>query len=276
MTISKDNFQQVSHVANHFPFPTALFFSIVFNIPCFFFFLFSSSLPDHLYQISQVSFVNSIATTKGGTHVNYIADQVVSALDKIVQRKNKGAPIKAPQIKQHMWLFINCLVENPSFDSQTKENLTRKAKDFGSTCELSAKFLKDVSKSGIVDMILDFARHKSDILMLKSHKGTKRAKLKGIPKLEDANDAGTRNAHTCTLILTEGDSAKALAISGLSVVGRDRYGVFPLRGKLLNVREASHHQIMENAEIKAITQIMVSVSASLYGYHNQIFLRVLS
>lgn len=64
----------------------------------------------------------------------------------------------------------------------------------------------------------------------------------GIPKLDDANDAGGRNSDKCTLILTEGDSAKALAISGLSVVGRDSYGVFPLRGKLLNVRDASSTQ----------------------------------
>ena len=65
----------------------------------------------------------------------------------------------------------------------------------------------------------------------------------GIPKLEDANDAGTRHSQDCTLILTEGDSAKTLAVSGLGVVGRDRYGVFPLKGKLLNVREASHKQV---------------------------------
>jgi DNA topoisomerase-2 len=71
--------------------------------------------------------------------------------------------------------------------------------------------------------------------------------VQGIPKLDDANDAGTKNSSDCTLILTEGDSAKALAISGLSVVGRDRYGVFPLRGKLLNVRDATHQQIMVRA-----------------------------
>lgn len=61
--------------------------------------------------------------------------------------------------------------------------------------------------------------------------------------MDDANDAGSKNSIDCTLILTEGDSAKTLAVSGLSVVGRDRYGVFPLRGKLLNVREASHKQV---------------------------------
>ena len=73
--------------------------------------------------------------------------------------------------------------------------------------------------------------------------GTKRSKLKGIPKLDDANDAGTKNAIDCTLILTEGDSAKTLAVAGLGVVGRDRYGVFPLKGKVLNVRDALHKQV---------------------------------
>lgn len=54
---------------------------------------------------------------------------------------------------------------------------------------------------------------------------------------------GSKNSIDCTLILTEGDSAKTLAVSGLGVVGRDKYGVFPLRGKILNVREASHKQV---------------------------------
>lgn len=63
-------------------------------------------------------------------------------------------------------------------------------------------------------------------------------KLIGIKKLEDANKAGTKESKDCTLILTEGDSAKSLAMSGLEVVGWDYYGVFPLWGKLLNVREA--------------------------------------
>ncbi len=82
-------------------------------------------------------------------------------------------------------------------------------------------------------------------------------RITGIPKLEDANNAGSgRKSRDCTLILTEGDSAKALAVSGLTEVGRDNYGVFPLRGKLLNVREASHDQIMKNAEIANINKIL--------------------
>jgi hypothetical protein len=80
--------------------------------------------------------------------------------------------------------------------------------------------------------------------------------LVGLTKLSDANNAGTRLAKDCTLILTEGDSAKALAVAGLGVVGRDFFGVFPLRGKLLNVREAKHDQIMKNEEVQNIKKIL--------------------
>ena len=81
-------------------------------------------------------------------------------------------------------------------------------------------------------------------------------RILGLTKLSDANNAGTRHAKNCTLILTEGDSAKALAVAGLGVVGRDNFGVFPLRGKLLNVREARHDQIMKNEEVQNIKKIM--------------------
>jgi DNA topoisomerase-2 len=92
--------------------------------------------------------------------------------------------------------------------------------------------------------------------MMKRSDGVKTSRISGIVKLEDANNAGSRKGKDCTLILTEGDSAKALAVSGLSVVGRDNYGVFPLRGKLLNVREAATDQILKNTEIQHIKQIM--------------------
>merc|ERR1712176_1706277 len=92
--------------------------------------------------------------------------------------------------------------------------------------------------------------------MDKNAKGGRGKRVLGIPKLEDANDAGGKNSAECTLILTEGDSAKALAVAGLSVIGRDKFGVFPLRGKVLNVRDATLHQIMANAEIQNLIKIM--------------------
>lgn len=63
-------------------------------------------------------------------------------------------------------------------------------------------------------------------------------------------------SNRCTLILAEGDSAKSLAVAGLGVIDRDNFGVFPLRGKMLNVRSATHKQIMGNVEINALLQIL--------------------
>ncbi|XP_015687762.1 DNA topoisomerase 2-alpha [Protobothrops mucrosquamatus] len=205
----------------------------------------------------QVSFVNSIATTKGGRHVDYVADQITNKLIDVVRKKNKGGVgVKPFQIKNHMWVFINSLIENPTFDSQTKETMTLQAKNFGSTCKFSEKFIKGAISCGIVESILNWVRFKAQTQLNKKCSAVKHTRIKGIPKLDDANDAGSKNSINCTLILTEGDSAKTLAVSGLGVVGRDKYGVFPLRGKLLNVREASHKQIMENAEINNIIKIM--------------------
>lgn len=205
----------------------------------------------------QVSFVNSIATTKGGRHVDYVVEQVIQKLTEVIKKKNKaGINVKPFQLKSHLWVFVNCLIENPTFDSQTKENMTLQSKAFGSKCEPSEKFFQTAMKMGVVESVMTWIKFKADTDLAKSCHSKKHAKLKGIPKLEDANDAGTKNSSDCTLILTEGDSAKSLVIAGFAVIGRDKYGVFPLKGKLLNVREASHKQIMENAEITNIVKIM--------------------
>ena len=214
-------------------------------------------------QFQHISFVNHICTSKGGTHVTYVVDQIVHKLAEIVNKKNKAAPVKPFQIRNHLSVFINCLIENPSFDSQTKENMTLRVSAFGSKCELSDEFIKKVVKSGIVESILDFAQRQQSKELRKTD-GSKTSRISGIAKLDDANRAGTREGAMCTLILTEGDSAKALAVSGLSVIGRDLYGVFPLRGKLLNVREATHKQIMENQEINYLKQILGLQQGKVY------------
>ncbi|XP_062222323.1 DNA topoisomerase 2-like [Phragmites australis] len=206
-------------------------------------------------QFQQVSFVNRIATIRGGTHVDHVTNQIATHVMTIVNKKKKNANMKAHNVKTHLWVFVNALIDNPAFDSQTKETLTTRQGSFGSKCELSDDFLKKVEKSSVVSNLLSWADFKLS-KELKKTDGSKMSRIFGIPKLEDANEAGGKDSDKCTLILTEGDSAKALAMSGIAVVGRDHYGVFPLRGKLLNVREANHKQIMENAEIQNIKQIL--------------------
>lgn len=200
----------------------------------------------------QVSFVNSIATTSGGTHVNYIADQVCTKLLEIVKKKknNKAAALKISQIRNHIFLFVNCLIVNPAFTSQTKEQLTTKHSQFGSKCTVSDEFLKKIARTEVITNILHFAEQKADQILKKSD-GSRRSRMDN-PKLVDANRAGTKDGYKCTLVLTEGDSAKGTAIAGRSVVSADLFGVYPLRGKLLNVRDASIDQIAKNAEIQNI------------------------
>jgi DNA topoisomerase II len=224
-------------------------------------------------SFQQVSYVNSICTIKGGQHVNYIVDQLTNRLIGAVKKKNKGQEVKAGHIKNHLAVYVNALVVNPAFDSQTKENLTTKSSNFGSTAVLQDKFLKKVEKSGVIDNILSWAKFKQNA-ELKKKGGSKKSKLVGITKLDDANFAGSAKSKDCTLILTEGDSAKALAICGLGVIGRDYYGVFPLKGKLLNVREAPHAQILKNEEIQNVAKILgltfgkvyTDVSSLRYGH----------
>ncbi|KAM0431794.1 hypothetical protein ACHAPT_005044 [Fusarium lateritium] len=202
----------------------------------------------------QVSFVNSIATTSGGSHVDYIANQVTAYLLKALNKKKKGHTLKQSHLKNHIFIFVNCLIDNPAFNSQTKEHMTTKVSQFGSKCSLGEDFLKKVAKSEAIQNIMEFAERKADKLMAKSD-GNKRSRVSNA-KLVEANLAGTRRGHECTLILTEGDSAKGLAVSGRAILDPDRIGVFPLRGKLLNVRDASVDQITKNQEIQNIKQFL--------------------
>ncbi|EGG19554.1 DNA topoisomerase II [Cavenderia fasciculata] len=207
----------------------------------------------------QVSFVNSICTNKGGTHVTYALTKITEAIIAQVAKKNKGGiEMKPSFVKNHLFIFVNCLIVNPAFDSQTKETCSSKVSTYGSTCIPSDKFLKSVceTKTGIVDQIISWAKHKETVDLKKTTpKATKKGRL-NIEKLDEANFAGTKKSEDCTLILTEGDSAKTLATAGISVVGWDHYGVFPLRGKVINVREVSHRSILANEEIRNIFEIM--------------------
>lgn len=201
----------------------------------------------------QISFVNGINTIRGGRHVDYVTQNIIKRLVDLVQSKKKKT-IKAQHIKDNLIIFVKSIIVNPSFDSQSKETLTTQTSKFGSKCELSDKFIDKLYKSGIVDKALSLTEFHEQKKLVKTD-GKKTNKLI-IPKLDDANNAGTKNSSNCTLILTEGDSAKTMAISGLSVIGRDNYGVFPLRGKVMNVKDASLQKISDNAEITALKKIL--------------------
>jgi DNA topoisomerase II len=206
-------------------------------------------------KFTQVSFVNGISTTDGGTHIDYILNQIVYKLKEQVEKKHKDITIRPAYIKDNILVFVNCLIENPTFTSQTKEQHSTKSTKFGSTFVVSEDLLKKIEKLGITANVVEIAKAKDQKSLSKTD-GKKQFRLTGIPKLDDANKAGGIDGQRCKLILTEGDSAKASAVAGLSVVGRDYYGVFPLRGKLLNVRDATPAQILKNEEINNLKKIL--------------------
>jgi DNA topoisomerase-2 len=75
-------------------------------------------------EFQQVSFVNSVCTSGGGVHVNHVYESLWSKLAPLIDRKNKdGDKVTSGNIAGHVWLFINCRIPKPAFDSQTKEKL---------------------------------------------------------------------------------------------------------------------------------------------------------
>lgn len=203
--------------------------------------------------LEQVSFVNGICTTKGGTHVDHVASLVASG---IIDEMAKKIKLKPQQVKNTFNIFVKATLENPTFSSQVKSECTIKVQDFGSKFEMPKTFVKNVLKTGISDELTALSKFKEMKELAKTDGGARKSKITGIPKLDDANKAGTAQSKKCTLIVTEGDSAKTLAVAGLSVVGRDHYGVFPLRGKCKNVRDASVAQLTGNQEFNDLKKIL--------------------
>lgn len=209
-----------------------------------------------------VSFVNGIATRRGGKHVEYVSRTILTAFCEVAKKKAK-LDVTPALLKDSIVWFINSTIVNPSFDTQTKETLTTPSAKFGSLPVTTPKFLDQLLKIGLLDeaqAIMDAKAARE----AKKTDGKRKVTLRGIPKLDDATLAGTAKGHECTLILTEGDSAKTTAISGLKVVGRERYGVFPLKGKILNVMDVAAAKKTANVEITAIKQILGLETGKVY------------
>lgn len=200
------------------------------------------------------SFVNSILTKDGGTHENYIIYQTIEQLRGLIKKKYK-VDTKPAEIRNHMFLFLNCTVINPAFSSQTKEKLITEPKDFGTAHKVSEKFAKALFASEVVQSLLDWIEQKKQ--------AEERAELRKLNKsLSTAKvlkliDAKGRDREKCSLGIFEGMSA-------LSAVRKFRdpqtFGAFPLRGKFLNVAEMKHSEVIKNEEV---VQLMASLGIKL-------------
>jgi DNA topoisomerase-2 len=205
-------------------------------------------------EFIQVSFVNGIYTSKGGKHVEYILNQITRKLAEYIEKKKK-VKVNPNSIKEQLILFLRCDVENPAFDSQTKDFMNTPMAKFGSRCDVSDKFIEKVAKMGVMDAACAITEVKENKAAKKTD-GTKSKSVRGIPKLDDANWAGTDKSKHCMIIFCEGDSAKTGVISGLSSEDRNTIGVYPLKGKVMNVRGEAVKKVSENKEIAEIKKIL--------------------
>tara|TARA_Y100000741_G_scaffold365242_1_gene361297 strand:- start:12269 stop:15616 length:3348 start_codon:yes stop_codon:yes gene_type:complete len=197
-----------------------------------------------------VAFVNAIQCSQG-THVEMVYRRLIEAMTEICKKKTKKTcNIRPQQLKDMMIIVINANFQNPTFSSQTKEKLDLRVEKFGFTySSVSPALMKQLEKSKVLEEVLSIIQEQEEKEVKKSVQQTKRQKL-SIPKYQRALKS------KANLYVTEGDSAMAMALSGFSVIGRDSNGVFPLRGKLLNVYGMKAKSALEHKEIMHLTQIL--------------------
>ena len=202
----------------------------------------------------QVSFANTTETYDGGTHVDYVMNQIIVSLREFFLKKHK-VDIKPSELKQHMFLFLDATVINPSFSSQTKEKLITEVKEFGTTFEVSAKLIQSILKSEIVNSILDWIQQKknADDNKLQRELNKKLSKI----KVEKLIDAKGKDRWKCSLNLFEGDSASNAFRKYRTP---ETMGGFSLRGKFTNVSEISNQKLVQNVEA---VNLMASIGLKL-------------
>jgi DNA gyrase/topoisomerase IV subunit B len=215
------------------------------------------------HEFIQVSFVNGISTFKGGKHVDYIMGQIVRKLCDYIEKKKK-IKVNGSAIREQLILFLRCDVENPSFDSQTKDFMNTPSAKFGSNCSVSDAFIEKVAKMGVMDLACSLTEAKESKLAKKTD-GTKTKTVRGIANFIDANFSGTQQSKDCILILCEGLSALSGIVSGISSSDRNTIGIYPLKGKLLNVRGEAIKKIAENKEISDLKKILGLESGKVYA-----------
>jgi DNA topoisomerase-2 len=206
------------------------------------------------HEFVQVSFVNGICTFKGGKHVDYLMGQITRKLVAYIEKKKKIV-VNVNAIKEQLMIFIRCDITNPAFDSQTKDYMNTPSNKFGSNCTVSDNFIEKLAKMGVMDMACSLTEAKENKLAKKTD-GSKTKTIRGIANFIDANFSGTERSKDCVLVLCEGLSALSGIVSGLSSDDRNTIGIYPLKGKLLNVRGEVTKKIAENKEITDIKKIL--------------------
>jgi len=196
---------------------------------------------------TNVSFVNSVHTKDGGTHVDYITNQLISHLRDMIKKKHK-VDVKPNEIRNHLYVFIDCMIVNPAFSSQTKEKLITEPSKFKTKHDVTEKIARLIFKSEIIQSVLDWIEKKQLAEERAELRKLNRELARGrVEKLIDAQRKTDRGK--CILGIYEGMSA-------LSAVRKFRdtqnMGAFPLKGKFINVHELPNSKVIKNAEVTGL------------------------
>lgn len=202
----------------------------------------------------QTSFVNSSHVKGGGNHVEHVIMQVCNKLRDLVKKKWK-VDVKPNEMRQHMHLFIDCRLDKPRYSEQTKDNLVSSITTKNGF-DVTDKFVRQVMASPIIQSVIDWAMAKADAAKRAAerdlNKKIDKSDPKNIEKLQDATEKKDRSK--CMLLLTEGDSAAGSIPRNAETI--KTLGIYPLRGKPLNVSGIDTMKLIANAEFKNIMAIM--------------------
>lgn len=212
--------------------------------------LFIVDTPD---QGQIISFVNGMNTTKGGVHVEAFLDKIIVAIvEKVNSKEKKTKKINKSDVKPHLSIFLSCSISKPEFDNQSKETLQKPKPKIPKDSNLEEEG-KKMLKWEIFDRLKATLNSKNYKDVSKTD-GKKKMFISHV-NLEDARYAGSARSNECILFLCEGISASTFVLKGTGDK-RDIYGVFPLKGKPLNVTKSSNYRIYNNTEIQALKTII--------------------
>ncbi len=214
-----------------------------------------SDIDENHREFEHIAFVNGVMNKDGGVHVDQWSEEIFRPIINKLNKPSKPQ-INIKDVKKHFRIFINSQIANPKFSSQSKTRFV------GPPVEVAVetRHINSIMKWDCIDTIRDVIKSKELLTLKKVEKKSK--VFKKIPGYDPANNAGTsKHSNDCTLILCEGLSAKTYAVVGIDVgigskKGRDWFGIYPLRGKLLNVRNASLSSTAGNKEITDMTHAL--------------------
>lgn len=199
-----------------------------------------------------VGVVNGVVTYNGGTHCNAAMDLLNSSLESIAkQLKKQDKTIDTNRVSRYFTTLVFLVLPQPKFDSQSKGRLVSSVQLPRIPRQDLEAYLKGMPfLLANVNSMTDQLAAELNREMGAGRRMSSKALLSSIAKLVDATTTRYDGKRPRTLIVTEGDSAKALALNSLSSEQKKFCGVYPLRGKLLNVRNKNFKRLKNCKELQ--------------------------